>query len=698
MKTFELKASGVLLLTLFILPIALALVLACGSHSTDGDSTGGSVEITTTAVPTSVGVGGSSTVQAEVTNDGQPLANQEVIFTVSPSSSGYFVPTATTTDANGLAATVFKPTEEGAVVITANVASRGVATASLTVVSSQQAGSENIEINLGSGLLLANGIDSTAVTVTVSDDNGQPAPEGTIVKFAAGERFIDIDGNGFWSPTTDSLVFDVNNNGIWDGFGVIPSTANVVGSMGQVTVYYKSGNDAYTVYIAVTVDDNNIQGSAVASLQLSPNTTVNSIALSSDSMQVAVEGTGGIESGLISATAFDINGNPVPEGIPVEFVILSGPDGGERLDTVGYGPYLATTNGQGTATVSFHSGIRSGTVWIRAKSDVILSSATQILISAGPPEHIVVGAEACNVPFFDRVGEFVKITAVVSDVYLNPVNDSTAVYFSTDEGSMMSHIERTQEHQGIASAYWISGNNVDSADGRVVIMAETSGGTVADTGFFYNSWYTANILVSGAPASIPADGTSERTIYVTGLDANGNPVVGGTTFRASASYVSAEGGTFEDGCYASGARVLLTSKTLTKDHSLTGGTDDGIGVIDIVEYYTGLASTTFPLTITTSDAHASNSKVDGPVSVGPLETVNYTVTIQDRYGNPLGDHTINMTCPDGSVLSGTQSTNSFGEATGFRWQAPNSVGSTSLIFTDTDPRGDIVLSISVTVE
>ena len=107
-------------------------------------------------------------------------------------------------------------------------------------------------------------------------------------------------------------------------------------------------------------------------------------------------------------------------------------------------------------------------------------------------------------------------------MYLNPVNDSTVVYFSCDEGSMVSHIKRTRDHEGVAYSEWISGNNVDTADGLVVIMAETSGGTVADTSFFYNTSPTWTIEVNPAfPTSVNASDESKFVITIHGSDFNG---------------------------------------------------------------------------------------------------------------------------------------------------------------------------------
>ncbi len=85
-----------------------------------------------------------------------------------------------------------------------------------------------------------------------------------------------------------------------------------------------------------------------------------------------------------------------------------------------------------------HSGTIAGTIRIRASADTVVSNATQIMVSAGPPKYIVMGVGQCNVPYWDEVNMRQSMLAVVSDTFLNPVNDSTVVYFSCDEGTMVS--------------------------------------------------------------------------------------------------------------------------------------------------------------------------------------------------------------------------------------------------------------------
>jgi hypothetical protein len=691
-----------------ILPVAVTmfaavlLVVGCSSKSTlDTTPTTAVNTISISATPTSVETSESSVVEATVTADGAAVADQVVYFSVTPSGAGTMTPEYDTTAADGVAATVFTATQAGAVVIEARIVGTAVAsTVGLSVSQAQQGGSGNITITASRSLLLANGQDTSAVTIVVRDELGQVAPDGTLLKISAGEKYVDVDGNGYWSANIDSLVFDANNNGQWDSFGLIPSTATIAGGAGQVVVDYVSGQEAYTVYVKVTVDDGGIQGDAELSLQLSPNTTMHSIYLASDSVSLSVEATGGIETATLRATGYDINGNPLPEGMEIVFAILDGPGGGEHLDTLAYGPDTALTNSQGVATSTISSGTVSGTVRIRAYSGTILSNATQILIAAGPPQYLVIGASECNVPYWDRVGDSVNIVAVVSDVYLNPVNDSTVVYFATDEGTMMSHLERTHSGKGIANSVWFAGNNVPTANGRVWIYAETAGGTVSDSSMFLNSYLANTLTVTGWQTSVLADGVSNFSIWLDARDINGNFVIGGTQFKAEANYLTVVGGVFENGCYSATDRVKVTSATLEWDASVTGANDDGVGAVDWVTYWAaGGAAVSRICSLLTGNAYSGNSSVEGPSTAQPGEVIRISATIADRWGNPLADHTLNMTAGSGVVTGGTQETDAYGEAGGFQWTAPALDGDYNINVTDTDPRGGgLILTKKITVK
>ena len=681
---------------------AFALLPGCSSKSTlDTTPTPEGSAISVAATPTSVETSETSVVEATVTATGVGVPDQVVQFSVSPAGAGTVTPNIDTTDADGVAATVFTAVQSGAVVVTASVTAEGISdNIGIQVSQAASGGTGNVTISTSQALLIADGHDTAAVTVVVRDELGQPAPDGTLIKLVAGERFVDIDGNGYWSDNIDSLVFDANGNEGWDSFGLIPSTATITGGAGQVVVNYVSGEEAYTVYVKATVDDGGIVGDAELSLQLTPNAALRSIYLASDSLSLSVVSTGGIERSQLRAVGYDVHGNLVPEGLPIVFAILDGPGGGEQLDTLGYGPDTAYTNGQGVATTTISSGTVSGTVRVRAYQGTVLSNAAQVLIAAGPPQYIVIGSQFCNVPYWDHVADSVGVVAVVSDVYLNPVNDSTVVYFSCDEGTMMSHHVRTMLGKGIATSTWFCGNNVGTADGIVEIRAETSGGTVADTGAFINSGIPDSLAVTDWQTRLDASGDHKFYIWVEAFDVNRNYVVSGTKLIVQAIHLDVSDGVFEDGCHSAKDRLQVKSKTLTVDASVTGANDDGVGAIDIFEFWTETgASGSLVCSLMTGPAYSANSNISGATSAIPGEQVRLSAEIADRWGNPLADHTLNMTASGGVVTGGTQETNAYGEATGFMWTAPAGEADYNITVTDTDPRGGgMVLTLTITVK
>jgi hypothetical protein len=127
--------------------------------------------------------------------------------------------------------------------------------------------------------------------------------------------------------------------------------------------------------------------------------------------------------------------------------------------------------------------------------------------------------------------------------------------------------------------------------------------------------------------------------------------------------------------------------------------DNGVGAIDVVTYsHDAGASVTAVCSLLTDNAYRSNCSINGPSSAGVGEVAFYSVTVSDRFGNPLGDHTLNMIASGGVVTGATQETDGYGEANGFTWTAPAGAGDYTLTVTDTDPRGGIILTKKVTVE
>lgn len=699
MRTKNLFAAVALAAAMALLTM---LVVGGCSSSTKSDSSVSLQVSSVTASPSAIAVGSTTIIEAEVTDGDKVLANRAVTFTVNPTNAGYFTPAVDTTDASGVVGTVFTATQSGAAILTASVSSSISNSVTITISSSGGSGSGNISMSVSPSMLLANGTSTSEVTITVRDASAELAPDSTIIKLTAGEKFVDVDGNGYFTSGVDSVVYDAISNDNWDPVGIIPSTAIVTGGAGQATVNYVSGTDAVTVYIKATVNDNGITGDAETSIQLTSNTSISSITLMAADIHLAVKTTGGIENSTLYATGYDANGNRVPEGLQISFIITDGPGGGEHLGSVGYGPYVASTNSLGTASCPISSGTVSGSVRIRAYCDTVLSNATQIMVHAGPPAVIIVGTENCNVQDWGWINKRVGVTALVSDIYHNPVADSTVVYFTCDEGTVLAHLSRTENEEGIAGSTWISGyDTTGGADGIVEIYAETNGGTLKDTGYFINSWLPDTLWYVGFPSSIPADGKSKATFYIQVRDCNRNFVIDQTKIDIDANYLDVSCGLAEDGCNGSAAKASITSVILDYDYSMNGTSDDGIGAVDyITGSYKGIAGTGGSCTMTTGFAYYSACILNVEQTINYGTSVPFSVTIKDRSGNLLGDHTLVASVSGGGSISyGTQQTDAYGEASGFLFNAPSDTTIASVVIRvqDIDARGGVTLSKSITL-
>ena len=675
-------------------------VTACSSSETL--PTQGLAVATLTVTPAIVEKNSTTVVEATVYENSKPAANKVVTFSVTPSTAGYFTPEVDTTDVNGLVGSVFTGTTIGGASITASVSGGSAKASNVTVQAASTSGSGNVDLDLSKSLLLADGASTSQVTITVRDQAGNLAPDSTLVKLSAGEKFVDVDANGYWSNGVDSLVFDANGNDQWDAIGGVPSTVMVLGGLGRATAIYTSGTVASTVYIKATVGDNGITGDVEAQLQLTPNAAINSIFLDADTIHLAVKQTGGFETGMMRGYCFDANGNPVPEGIAVSFIITDGPGGGENIGQLGYGPYTTTTNSQGVAVAPISSGTVSGTMRIRAYSDTVLSNASQLVIDAGPAAEISVGVDTCNIRYWRTVGGTIGCLAVVRDIYHNPVADSTVVYFTTDEGQVMAHELSTREGKGIATSKWISGYNTTGHDGDVWVAVETSGGTVRDSVMFFNSDWLNTINVSGFPTGMLVDGETNREFTLLLYDINNNPVVNGLLVDHSERFLGVSVFNSKNQCggsYATGE--VARFQPLSRDYVITGANDEGIGAVDTVRFFLENASAQSICTLYTSGSYSKSSSIDDlPGSVPGGQTATFNATVRDRFGNPLGAHTMVAAASAGSIALGTQESNLYGEAYGFRFTAPTdtTISKVFITVTDTDPRGSgMILNREVTI-
>jgi hypothetical protein len=546
--------------------------------------------------------------------------------------------------------------------------------------------------------VIANGHTSATVTAAVYDQWSNPVTDGTTVKFAAGEPFTDVDGNGYFTAGTDVLVEDFDLDGEWDAIGTIEATSTTAGGMAVAT--YNAPEDTGAVHIKATAGEVS-EDYMLELLPVPEEMEVASILLTASYPSMQVKATGGVEATPVTAYCYDALGRPVGESWEVEFEIIHGPGGGESLESQGYGPVSRVTDLDGSATIIANSGTISGTMYVRARSGDVYSAATQITISAGPPEYISIGVNPGNMRAWDIEHVPAVVSALVGDLYHNPVADNTAVYFTCDEGTIIgfdaSGVAYTDE--GFAEATFFSGD--PRGDGVIEITASTKGGTVVGQSGLITSGPPASIQILSYPTSMRAAVESEGRVLVRVLDVNGNFVVNGTLVEFDLDHgIITPTAITSDGLYDSVAEVDIYGEILRLDYSMPGPTDDGVGAWATLTAGSELqygASSQVNISFTTDRARAQRSFVEIPQLIPAGSTMPIYIYVKDGNGNPLGDHELALTV-DGGVIDESVMTDATGEALA-TFVAPDSTSDVILRVDDVDPNyGGMVLIQKLTVE
>ncbi|MCX7834618.1 MAG: Ig-like domain-containing protein [bacterium] len=168
--------------------------------------------------------------------------------------------------------------------------------------------------------------------------------------------------------------------------------------------------------------------------------------LSADSLRIQVRGTGGYEHTIIRGMVRDGYGNAVSEGVPVRFTIINGnlfgplPENRPYFSQLGIQTVDVRTAGNGEAAVTLSSGNRPGAVLIEAavldsiggSSIGIVASLSNVQVVAGPPAYITVSWDRDNGTAIGGGIWRTSASALVTDLYTNPVANNIAVAFSVE--------------------------------------------------------------------------------------------------------------------------------------------------------------------------------------------------------------------------------------------------------------------------
>ncbi|MCD6266247.1 MAG: Ig-like domain-containing protein, partial [Deltaproteobacteria bacterium] len=308
----------------------------------------------------------------------------------------------------------------------------------------------------------ADGASTCLITYTVVDENNNPVADGTAVDFYTTAGALSPEStttkNGVATTTLTSSTTNetATVTGIVDG---VSKTVDVTFGTGPGT--------GEPVYIIITVDPATIQ----------------------------VKGTGGVESATITALVKDENGQPYNDSADnIRFDILTGPNGGEVLDSGDGSPSASktTTTVGGIANVSLNSGTISGTVRVKVTvlkdgtggvlGTPLMAISTEIGIEAGDPFNITIYTAPTVVDNGDGSISWI-ISAMVQDQYGNPVADNTGVYFGVVDNVLSSAANgvtnATNTFTSVGTDFVTAG--VVQFDTLIITEGQDEGGHIIDT-------------------------------------------------------------------------------------------------------------------------------------------------------------------------------------------------------------------------
>ena len=246
--------------------------------------------------------------------------------------------------------------------------------------------------------------------------------------------------------------------------GII-TESNITDKDGNAKVDLIAGAEPDSM-VVVTARFHSLKDTAYVSFVTSTGIRPNSIVLNADPNFIWVKETGNIDQTIVSAIVLGVNNQPLGNDIGVKFYIVNSPGGGEYIEP-SFGSsresvVIPTVDGIAGATI--RSGIRSGAVQIKAALvdfPDIVSQTTNIVIRSGPPymwidpnnannviPHTTLAIEPGkhNVAFGNPIQD-INVTTYFGDKYNNPIEQGTAVYFTTTGGIITSDAATCEKGQ-----------------------------------------------------------------------------------------------------------------------------------------------------------------------------------------------------------------------------------------------------------
>jgi adhesin/invasin len=448
----------------------------------------------------------------------------------------------------------------------------------------------NVSVALSQGSIIADGVSTSLGTATVTDEYGNPAPGDNVT-------FTSNGGQG---------IGTVTDNG--DGTYTATITSTTTAGLATITARDLTG----TLHPSASAALRQVSGPATrATLTLSPASIV----------------ADGRSTTLATTTLTDAHGNHV-SGAPV--TITPGAVSGSTAPAVSpvtagatAGTYVATITSTGTA----------GTSAVTATDTAGVDVARTATLTQTPDRAAYVSVSLSRPSITASGTSTSTATATVTDINGNPVSGND-VAFTSDGGQLIGSTTA-----GTDPGTYVAAITSTTTAGTSTIRAQDrtpSAHPSGTTTLTQVAGPATNAAVSLAPASIPADGTSQATATATVTDANGNPVSGDS--------VTITPGPVNGGTAPVASPVTPGATAGTYVATITSTRSGGTSSVAAQDTTRSVAATPRTLTQTRSGTGQMTVSLSLPsILADGISTSTVTATVTDGNGNPVSGDQVRFT-------------------------------------------------------